>query len=56
MCEVLGEDFFVDLTVGERLVRAKMNGGERPAERSQVRIALDPLALHVFDRQTGARL
>ena len=56
MCEVLGEDFFVDLTVGERLVRAKMNGGERPAEHSQVRIALDPRAVHVFDRQTGARL
>jgi len=56
MCEALGEDFYVDVTVGERLVRAKMNGAERPAERSQVRIALDPAALHVFDRETGARL
>jgi ABC-type sugar transport system ATPase subunit len=56
MCEALGEDFFVDLTVGERLVRAKMNDRERPAERSQVRIELDAGALHVFDRQSGARL
>ena len=56
MCEALGEDFFVDLSVGERLVRAKLNGGERPAERSQVQVALDGRALHVFDRQTGARL
>jgi len=56
MCEALGEDFFVDLSVGERLVRAKLNGGERPAERSQVQVALDGRALHVFDRQSGARL
>ena len=56
MCEALGEDFFVDLTVGEHLVRAKLRGEERPAERSQVRIAFDPGALHVFDRQTGMRL
>jgi ABC-type sugar transport system ATPase subunit len=56
MCEALGEDFFVDLSVGEHLVRAKLNGGERPAERSRVQVALDGRALHVFDRQTGARL
>ena len=56
MCEALGEDFFVDLSVGERLVRAKLDGGERPAERSQVQVALDGRALHVFDRQSGARL
>jgi len=56
MCEALGEDFFVDLSVGERLVRAKMNGRERPAERSQVRIQLEQGALHIFDRQTGLRL
>jgi len=56
MCEALGEDFFVDLSVGERLVRAKLDGGERPAERSQVQVAFDGRALHVFDRQTGARL
>jgi ABC-type sugar transport system ATPase subunit len=56
MCEALGEDFFVDLSVGERLVRAKLSGGERPAERSQVQVALDGRALHVFDRETGARL
>ena len=56
MCEALGEDFFVDLSVGERLVRAKMNGQARPAERSQVRIAFDAAGLHVFDRRTGQRL
>jgi ABC-type sugar transport system ATPase subunit len=56
MCEALGEDFFVDLSVGERLVRAKMSGGERPAERSQVRIAFAAEGLHVFDGQTGRRL
>jgi ABC-type sugar transport system ATPase subunit len=56
MCEALGEDFFADLTVGERLVRAKLDGSERPAERAQVYLRLDPRALHVFDRQTGARL
>jgi multiple sugar transport system ATP-binding protein len=56
MCEALGEDFFVDLSVGERLVRAKLNGSERPAERSQVQVALDGRALHVFDQETGARL
>ena len=56
MCEALGEDFFVDLTVGECLVRAKLRGEERPAERSRVRIELEPRALHVFDRETGLRL
>ena len=56
MCEALGEDFFADLTVGERLVRAKLSGTERPAERSQVQIGLDARGLHVFDKETGARL
>ena len=56
MCEALGEDFFVDLTVGEHLVRAKMSGGERPAERSQVRIGFDAAGLHIFDKQSGRRL
>ena len=56
MCEALGEDLFADLVVGERLVRAKLNGHARPAEHSTVKIALDSDALHVFDRQTGARL
>ena len=56
MCEVLGEDLFADLVVGERLVRAKLNGQARPAERSAVRIQLDAGAVHVFDRQTGLRL
>jgi ABC-type sugar transport system ATPase subunit len=56
MCEALGEDFFVDLSVGERLVRAKMNGHERPVERSQVRISIDPAAVHLFDAATGQRL
>jgi len=27
-----------------------------PVERSQVQVALDGRALHVFDRQSGARL
>jgi hypothetical protein len=35
---------------------AKLNGQARPAEHSTVKIALDAGALHVFDRQTGARL
>ena len=56
MCEALGEDLFADLMVGERLVRAKLNGHARPAERSTVKIALDAGALHVYDRQTGRRL
>jgi ABC-type sugar transport system ATPase subunit len=56
MCEALGEDLFADLMVGERLVRAKLNGDARPAEHSTVKIALDAGALHVFDRRTGARL
>ena len=56
MCETLGEDVFADLMVGDRLVRAKLNGQARPAERAAVRLALDAGALHVFDRQTGARL
>jgi len=57
MCEALGEDFYADLTVGETLVRAKIHAGiARPAEHSQVRLQLDPAALHVFDRETGRRL
>jgi multiple sugar transport system ATP-binding protein len=56
MSEALGEEFYADLAVGELLVRAKVSREERPAERSQVRIQFEPKALHVFDRQTGARL
>jgi ABC-type sugar transport system ATPase subunit len=56
MSEALGEDFYADLALGDLLVRAKVTAAERPAERSQVRIQFEPTALHVFDRQTGARL
>jgi hypothetical protein len=56
MCEALGEDFFVDLSVGEQLVRAKVREQQRPAERAQVKIAFRQDAVHVFDRQTGQRL
>jgi ABC-type sugar transport system ATPase subunit len=56
MSEALGEEFYADLAVGELLVRMKMPANERPAERAQVRIQVDPLALHVFDRATGLRL
>jgi ABC-type sugar transport system ATPase subunit len=56
MCEALGEDVFVDLTVGERLVRAKLREGARPAEGSRVHIDLQKDALHVFDGSTGMRL
>ena len=56
MCEALGEDFYADLAVGERLVRVKLRGEARPAERAPVRIEFDAAALHVFDRQTGMRL
>jgi multiple sugar transport system ATP-binding protein len=54
MTEALGEVSYADLAVGELLVRAKVS--ERPAERAQVRIQLDPEVLHVFDRQSGLRL
>ena len=56
MIEALGEEFYADLMVGELLVRAKLREGERPAEKAQVRIHLDPSALHVFDKATGKRL
>jgi ABC-type sugar transport system ATPase subunit len=56
MLEALGEDFYADLLLGELLVRAKLREGERPAEKAQVRIELDPKALHVFDKATGRRL
>ncbi|MBL8379373.1 MAG: ABC transporter ATP-binding protein [Burkholderiales bacterium] len=55
MVEALGEEFYADLMVGELLVRAKLREGERPAEKAQVRIHLDPSALHVFDKATGQR-
>jgi ABC-type sugar transport system ATPase subunit len=55
MVEVLGEEIYADLQVGELNVRARLRDGERPAEKSQVRIRLDPGALHVFDKATGAR-
>jgi ABC-type sugar transport system ATPase subunit len=54
MSEALGEESYADLAVGELLVRVRVQ--KRPAEHAQVRIQLDPEALHVFDRATGARL
>jgi multiple sugar transport system ATP-binding protein len=54
MSEVLGEDSYADLSVGDLLVRAKV--AKREAEGSQVRLQLDEGALHVFDKATGARL
>ena len=55
MVEVLGEESYADLQVGELNIRARLREGERPVEKAQVRIQLDPAALHVFDKATGAR-
>jgi hypothetical protein len=54
MSEALGEESYADLAVGELLVRARV--AQRPPEHAQVRIQLQPEALHLFDRQSGLRL
>ena len=56
MCEALGEDFIIDLSVGKFLIRAKARKEECPIEQSHVKIELQPEGLHAFDRRTGLRL
>ena len=56
MCEALGEDLIVDLSLGELLVRAKARTDIRPKERERVTIDFQPEGLHAFDRATGLRL
>ena len=56
MCESLGEEAIVDLSVGTLLVRAKVRGNELPREGETVRLRFDAGGLHAFDRATGLRL
>ena len=56
LVEDLGESVIVDLQVGDAIV--KMRCERRPAAREgdEVRLALDPRALHLFDAADGTRL
>ena len=56
MRELLGEDVIVDLDVGGLLVRVKVPGHRRVGEGERVHARLDPLKLHVFDRESGKRV
>lgn len=56
MCESLGEEAIVDLSVGTQLVRAKVRASELPREGENVRLRFDASGLHAFDRATGLRL
>ncbi|MGA0128427.1 MAG: ABC transporter ATP-binding protein [Burkholderiales bacterium] len=54
MSEVLGEDFYADVLMGELLLRAKVP--KRLNEGSIVQLQFDESAIHVFDRNSGLRL
>jgi ABC-type sugar transport system ATPase subunit len=56
LVEDLGDSNIVDLLVGEQ--RVKLKGDRIPpvAEGDEVRLDFAPSAVHLFDRQTGARI
>jgi ABC-type sugar transport system ATPase subunit len=56
MCETVGEDAIVDLSLGDLLVRAKTPTGDRPREGIAVSVSFDAADVHAFDRTTGVRL
>jgi len=56
LCEVLGDDVIVDLTIGEQLIRAKSPGRVRIKEGEHVEVSFRSEALYVFDRTTGERV
>ena len=56
LCELLGEDLIVDLSVGELLLRAKIAGRRRIAEGGQVHVSFASRALHAFDPASGMRI
>ena len=56
LSELLGESTIVNLRFGETLIRLRLSGKRRLAEGETISIGFDPAGLHLFDRDTGARL
>jgi ABC-type sugar transport system ATPase subunit len=56
LVEDLGDSSIVNVTVGERLVKVRTQHRPRVSEGEAVHLHFDPTALHLFDRDSGARL
>jgi ABC-type sugar transport system ATPase subunit len=56
LTEQLGDSVIVDLHLGDTLVRARLPEKTRLAEGAEVRLGFDAADVHLFDRDSGARL
>jgi len=56
LVEDLGDSSIVNVAVGERLVKVRTQHRPRVSEGEVVHLHFDPAALHLFDRDSGARL
>src|SRR5216683_1650667 len=56
LCESLGEELIVDLTIADVMLRARVPARPRPREGDAVHIRFNPAAVHAFDPASGKRL
>ncbi|MBX3069195.1 MAG: ABC transporter ATP-binding protein [Thermomicrobiales bacterium] len=56
LIELVGPVSYLDLSVGERSLRASVAGNSRYQVGQEVAIDFEPESIHLFDRSTGERL
>jgi ABC-type sugar transport system ATPase subunit len=56
LVEDLGDSSIVNVAVGDRLVKVRTQHRPGVREGEAVHLHFDPTAVHVFDRDSGARL
>jgi ABC-type sugar transport system ATPase subunit len=54
--DVVGEDAYAYVRLGEHLVVGRVRAADRPALGKPERVAVDPAGIHVFDPSTGRRV
>jgi ABC-type sugar transport system ATPase subunit len=54
--DVVGEDAYAYVRLGEHLVVGRVRAADRPALGKPERVAVDPAGIHVFDQSTGRRV
>ncbi|KAA3620946.1 MAG: ABC transporter ATP-binding protein [Proteobacteria bacterium] len=56
LSENLGESVLLNLYLGDKLIKMRVPSFDSGSEGDEVRVSLDPGAIHLFDSQTGLRI
>jgi len=56
LIELVGPVTYLDLSIGDRSLRASVSGSSRISAGQEFAISFEPNSVHFFDRATGNRI